>query len=95
MPTQEFTPTGSTSGVRKVAIRFVLLIGVLSFFADFTYEGSRSILGPYLGTLGANATVVGIVAPVRSLRLFRPHRTDICHHPFLHRSFSSATSGWL
>ena len=33
---------------RKIALRFVLLIGVLSFFADFTYEGSRSILGPYL-----------------------------------------------
>lgn len=46
---------------RRVAIRFVLLIGVLSFFADFTYEGSRSVLGPYLGTLGATATVVGVV----------------------------------
>lgn len=33
---------------RKIALSFVLLIGVLSFFADFTYEGSRSILGPYL-----------------------------------------------
>jgi predicted MFS family arabinose efflux permease len=38
-----------------------LLIGVLSFFADFTYEGSRSILGPYLGSLGATATLIGIV----------------------------------
>ncbi len=46
---------------RRIAVRFVFLIGVLSFFADFTYEGSRSILGPYLGVLGASATVVGIV----------------------------------
>ncbi|MGN6097319.1 MAG: MFS transporter [Bosea sp. (in: a-proteobacteria)] len=46
---------------RKKAIRFVALIGVLSFFADFTYEGSRSILGPYLALLGASATAVGIV----------------------------------
>jgi MFS family permease len=43
------------------AFRFVLLVGVLSFFADFTYEGSRSILGPFLGGLGASATIVGIV----------------------------------
>jgi len=43
------------------AFRFVLLVGVLSFFADFTYEGSRSILGPFLAGLGASATIVGIV----------------------------------
>lgn len=45
----------------RTAIRFVLLIGILSFFADFTYEGSRSILGPYLVVLGASAAVVGTV----------------------------------
>jgi predicted MFS family arabinose efflux permease len=43
------------------ALRFILLIGVLSFFADFTYEGARSVLGPFLLTLGASATIVGIV----------------------------------
>lgn len=43
------------------AFRFVPLVGVLSFFADFTYEGSRSILGPFLAGLGASATIVGIV----------------------------------
>lgn len=42
-------------------MRFVLLIGALSFFADFTYEGSRSILGPYLASLQASAFVVGAV----------------------------------
>lgn len=47
--------------IRRIAVRFVFLIGVLSFFADFTYEGSRSILGPYLEALGASATIVGIV----------------------------------
>jgi MFS family permease len=46
---------------RQVALRFVLLIGVLSFFADFTYEGSRSILGPYLESLKASALAVGVV----------------------------------
>lgn len=46
---------------RRIALRFIVLIGILSFFADFTYEGSRSILGPYLATLQASGTVVGIV----------------------------------
>jgi len=47
---------------RKTALRFVILIGILSFFADFTYEGSRSILGPFLAVLQANAFIVGVVA---------------------------------
>ena len=42
-------------------LRFVLLIGVVSFFADFAYEGSRSIIGPYLGFLGAGAVAVSVV----------------------------------
>ena len=46
---------------RRIALRFIVLIGILSFFADFTYEGSRSIVGPYLATLQASGTVVGIV----------------------------------
>ena len=54
-------PEARPAGRRRVALRFVLLVGVLSFFADFTYEGSRSILGPYLAALGASAFVVGLV----------------------------------
>jgi MFS family permease len=46
---------------RRIALRFIVLIGILSFFADFTYEGSRSIIGPYLATLQASGTIVGIV----------------------------------
>ena len=57
---QTHSPTTSERRSR-IAFRFVLLVGVLSFFADFTYEGARSILGPYLATLGASATIVGIV----------------------------------
>jgi MFS family permease len=45
----------------RTALRFIILIGILSFFADFTYEGSRSIVGPYLGTLQASGAIVGIV----------------------------------
>jgi hypothetical protein len=41
-------------GASRTAFRFVLLIGILSFFADFTYEGSRSIIGPFLASLQAS-----------------------------------------
>ncbi len=47
---------------KRRALKFVLLIGVVSFFADFTYEGARSITGPYLAILGASATLVGFIA---------------------------------
>jgi predicted MFS family arabinose efflux permease len=50
------------SSVAKLAFRFVLVIGIVNFFADTTYEGGRSILGPFLGSLGASATIVGFVA---------------------------------
>jgi MFS family permease len=52
---------GSTQG-RSLAIRFVVLIGIVSLFGDMTYEGARSVVGPYLATLGASATIVGVVA---------------------------------
>ena len=42
--------------LRQAALRFVLLIGVVSFFADFTYEDPRSITGLYLAVLGASGT---------------------------------------
>jgi MFS family permease len=50
------------SSARRRALTFVVLIGVVSLFADMTYEGSRSIWGPFLGTLGATGAIVGIVA---------------------------------
>ncbi len=44
------------------ALKFVVLVGVVSLFADMTYEGARGVTGPYLAVLGASGTVVGIVA---------------------------------
>jgi MFS family permease len=44
------------------ALKFVLMVGVMSFFADFTYEGSRSITGPYLGLLGAGAFTISVIS---------------------------------
>jgi MFS family permease len=52
----------SASLTKGTALTFVILLGVVSLFADMTYEGARSITGPYLAVLGASATVVGIVA---------------------------------
>src|SRR5438105_3934520 len=53
--------------MRNRALRFVLLIGVMSFFADFVYEGARSVAGPYLAVLGASATLVGFIAGLGEL----------------------------
>jgi MFS family permease len=57
----------SKKRMRSKALRFVLLIGVVSFFADFTYEGARSVTGPYLAILGASATLVGFIAGLGEL----------------------------
>jgi predicted MFS family arabinose efflux permease len=46
----------------RQAFRFVLIIGIVNLFADMTYEGARGIAGPFLGSLGASAAVVGFVA---------------------------------
>ncbi len=53
---------GGPGGSRAAAVKFVVLIGGVSLFADATYEGARSITGPYLAVLGASATAVGVVA---------------------------------
>src|SRR5437588_7688578 len=53
--------------MKNLALKFVLLIGVISFFADFVYEGARSVTGPYLAVLGASATLVGFIAGLGEL----------------------------
>jgi len=56
----------STPG-RKAALRFVLTIGIVSLFADMTYEGGRSITGALLATLGASGFLVGVIAGLGEL----------------------------
>src|SRR5437899_6162385 len=51
----------------RSALHFVLIIGIANFFADFTYEGARGIVGPFLGSLGASAAIVGFVAGLGEL----------------------------
>jgi hypothetical protein len=44
---------------RLTPLRFVVSFGVVSALADVVYEGARSIIGPFLGDLGASAALVG------------------------------------
>ncbi|HQR19774.1 MAG TPA: MFS transporter [Burkholderiaceae bacterium] len=55
-------PARAESAERRSALRLVIVLGIVSLFADMTYEGARSINGSYLAVLGATGTVVGIVA---------------------------------
>jgi predicted MFS family arabinose efflux permease len=68
-------------GAASPALKFVLMVGVMSFFADFTYEGSRSVIGPYLGTLGAGALAISVISGLGEflgygLRLFSGRGAD-------------------
>ena len=63
----EAAATGVVQLPRRSALRFIVLLGIVSLFADMTYESARSITGPYLALLGASATVVGIVSGLGEL----------------------------
>jgi len=47
---------------RASALRFIVCLGIVSLFADMTYEGAHSIIGPYLKDLGATALQVAVIA---------------------------------
>lgn len=56
------------AGVRRAeAWRFIVLLGLVSLMADVTYEGARSLIGPYLAVLGASAAVVGALGGIGEL----------------------------
>jgi len=66
---------------RKAAFRFIVCLGFVSLFADMTYEGAHSVIGPLLKDLGASATQVGIIAGLgemiaASLRYFSGRLAD-------------------
>ncbi|HXT85433.1 MAG TPA: MFS transporter [Verrucomicrobiae bacterium] len=69
---------------RKSAIRIIVLLGVLSMFSDITYEGARSVSGPYLAQLGVGAAIIGLVSGFGelvgyTLRLFSGYAADRTH----------------
>src|SRR5580693_866815 len=66
---------------RSAALRFIICLGIVSLFADMTYEGAHSIIGPYLRDLGASALQVALIAGIgemlaASLRLFSGRFAD-------------------
>jgi MFS family permease len=54
--------TQPAAGLRRSAVRFVVVLGIVSLFADLTYEGARGITGQFLAVLGASGAAVGVVA---------------------------------
>lgn len=67
--------------IRRKAIELIVLFGLVSLFGDILYEGARSVNGPYLKTLGANAAIVGLIAGTGELigyviRLFSGYFAD-------------------
>ncbi|MDD5725448.1 MAG: MFS transporter, partial [Candidatus Omnitrophica bacterium] len=66
---------------KKTAFKLILLFGLVSLFGDMVYEGARSVNGPYLKTLGANAAIVGLIAGLAEFlgyaaRLFSGYLAD-------------------
>src|SRR5579863_1945637 len=66
---------------RNTALRFIVCLGVVSLFADMTYEGAYSIIGPFLTNLGASVAAVGFIAGLgemiaASLRYFSGRFVD-------------------
>src|SRR5580693_1667917 len=66
---------------RAYALRFIVCLGIVSLFADMTYEGAYSIMGPFLKELGASALQVGLIAGLgemmaASLRYFSGKLAD-------------------
>lgn len=49
---------------RRDGLRVVIALGIVSLLADMVYEGARSILGPFLVTLGASAATVGLISGI-------------------------------
>jgi len=50
--------------LKRKSIELIVLFGLVSLFGDVLYEGARSVNGPYLKVLGANAAIVGLIVGV-------------------------------
>jgi MFS family permease len=78
--THVVTPTEK----RRSAIGFIVCLGIVSLFADMTYEGAHSIIGPFLGDLGASMATVAFISGfgemlAASLRYFSGRFADRSH----------------
>ncbi len=50
----------------------MVLLGVVSLFADMTFDGAISIVGPYLAALGASAVFVSLIIGFGELVAYTP-----------------------
>jgi MFS family permease len=69
---------------RRWAIRFILCFGLVSLFADMTYEGAHGSIGPMLKDLGASVAAVAVISGLgemiaASLRFFSGRLADRTH----------------
>src|SRR5437588_9880845 len=90
-------PKTNSKHVAKLAFRFGIIIGIVNLFADMAYEGGRSISGPFLGSLGASATIVGFVAGFGellgySLRSISGYFSDKTHRYWIFTFIGYATN---
>jgi len=53
--------SGTSGWTARTGLYFVLLFGAVNLFADFAYEGARSVGGPFLAALGASGLVAGLI----------------------------------
>ncbi len=75
------TPSRAPRLNARSSLRLVIAFGIVSLFADMTYEGMRSIAGPYLALLAASGLAVGLIGGVGelvsyALRLVTGHWAD-------------------
>src|SRR5919107_1928964 len=77
----------AAGGINRITpMRFIVGFGIVSALADVVYEGARSIIGPYLGSLGASAAAIGLItgageAAALVLRLFTGRLADRLGRP--------------
>lgn len=74
-------PAGVSPEDRRWAIRFILCFGLVSLFADMTYEGAHGSIGPMLKDLGASVAAVAVISGLgemiaASLRFFTGRLAD-------------------
>src|SRR6266576_5437646 len=79
----------------RSALHFVVIIGIANFFADFTYEGARGIIGPFLGSLGASAAAVGLIAGVGELMGYGLRSVSGYYADRTHRYWAFAIAGYV
>jgi MFS family permease len=52
----------ATKHATQSAFRFVFIMGIVNLFGDVTYEGGAAINGQFLGSLGASAAAISVIA---------------------------------